>query len=164
MKNRLTFICFVASCLICFVVSRLAASHFFAPLDQQAMVEAQIEVSNPVLHVRYDSNLEAAWPKLPIGNAGDKRLIVRTREANCDCFLKEASVVIAPNESKHLPLRLPMHALAYRSEINLVLVTNDPQQPTLPVTIVVEDSLPGIPASAVSVLDQPDKEAASLGP
>ena len=153
MKSYLLVINFIVSALVCVIAARVGASYAFVPLDQQTVVEAKVEVKNPSLRVRYDSRQETAQPRLPIRNVGGKRLIVRTREASCDCFLRDASLVVAPGETKNLPLRLPMHALAYASQFDLMLVTNDPQQPNIPLTIIVEDSLASISASAVSVLE-----------
>ena len=134
MKSYLPVICFIVSVMVSVAAARVAGSLVFAPLDQQTVMEAEVQVGTQLLRVRYDSDEEAAYPKLPIRNKGNKRLIVRTREANCDCFLKAASLVIPPGETKNLPLRLPMHALAYASRFDLMLVTNDPQQPNIPLT------------------------------
>ena len=149
MKIYLPIVFFIVSALVCVGAARIAGSHVF----QQTVTEAKIQVENRLLRVRYDSNQEAAHPQLPIRNTGNKRLIVRTREANCDCFLRAASLVIAPGETKILPLRLPMHALEYASQFDLMLVTNDPQQPNIPFTIIVDDSLASMSAQAVSVLE-----------
>lgn len=153
MKQRLTLITFAVSCLICLAVLRVAANQMFKPLGQQDVIEAQIQVSQTVFNTRYDADQPSVQLTLPIRNSGGKRLIIRTREANCDCFLRKASTIVAPGESEDLLLQFPMHALAYFHQIDLMLVTNDPQQPTVPVTIKVHDSLPGIPANAVSVLE-----------
>ncbi|MDA8563439.1 hypothetical protein N9L06_03200 [Mariniblastus sp.] len=161
MKKHSPIVYLIVSALVCVVAVRIAGSHAFAPLDQQTVVEAKVQVENQLLHVHYNANQEAAYPKLPIRNLGGKRLIVRTREASCDCFLREASLVIAPGETKNLPLTLPMHALAYASQFNLMLVTNDPQQPNIPVTIIVEDSLASLSARAVSVLDPAETKTPS---
>jgi len=158
MQKHLPIIGFTISCLICFAGFRLAASHYLTPVVQETEAEAEIQVAKTTLKIQYDSSQESARPKLPIHNSGGKRLIVRTREAHCDCFLREASIIVAPGDTKYLPLRFPMHALAYCNQIDLVLVTNDPQQPSVPVSVMIENSIPSIPTSAVSVLEQPVQE------
>ena len=105
MKQRLTLIVFAMSCLVCLAVSRVAANHLTRPLGQQELIEAQIEVGKTVFNTRYDAQQPSVELKVPIRNSGGKRLIIRTREANCDCFLRKASTIIAPGEPRNCRLR-----------------------------------------------------------
>lgn len=152
MKHLSTIATLAASCLICLIGLRVASNHAFQPLDLQTAAQSAIHVPRTVLTTRYESNREFAQLELPIENLGTKRLIVRTREANCDCFFRPGSIVVEAGESENLPLPFPMVTFAYRNQIDLVLVTNDPQHRDFPITIKVENPLPRIPENAISVL------------
>jgi len=140
------------SCAVCFLVAKFVAGVTLLPLDQQTQSVAKLEIDSATTTVSYRNSEAITQAKFKLKNRGDKRLTVSAREFNCDCFSGADSLVIPPGEEKLMSVPISMRALRYQPEIKFLLLTNDPDQPKVPLYIKVLNQPPLVPAGAVSVL------------
>lgn len=148
------FCFFILSSAACLLVAKLVVGLTLLPLDQQRPSVAKLDVISKTTTVRYCDSKTVTQAQFKIKNRGDKRLVVNTKEFDCDCYVakQHGSLTILPGQEKLLSIPISMHAIEYRSEIKFLLITNDPTQPSVTLRIEVLDRPPLVPAGAVSVL------------
>ena len=147
-------ICYLLfSCMVCLLVAKFVVGRTLAPLEQQKQLVAKLELESATTTVRYCDSKAVVNARFQIKNRGGRRLTVNAKEFNCDCYLgRESSITIPPGIEGSVILPISMHAVARRSEIKFLLLTNDPAQPSVPLCIKVLDRPPLVPKGAVSVL------------
>ena len=141
------------SCTVCLLVAKFVVGRTLVPLEQQKPLVAKLELESDTTTVRYCDSKASVNARFKIKNRGGRRLTVNAKEFNCDCYLgRESSTTISPGQEGSVSLPISMHALARRSEVKLLLLTNDPAQPSVPVCIKVLGRPPLVPKGAVSVM------------
>ena len=145
---------FALSAAICFAVAKVAVTYSNVPLEQQQPLAAVMQLASSAISVQYSETQPTVDAVFEIKNLGDRRLVVNPRETNCDCTVgKQAAIVVLPGESDELRLSLSMERLRFRDQITFSLGTNDPDQPTVPVSIQILNRPPLVPIGATSVLE-----------
>lgn len=141
------------SCVVCLLVAKSVVGYLLLPLDQQPQAVAKLEIESATTSIRYCDSKDIVNAQFKIKNRGKRRLTVNAKEFDCDCYLgREGYITVSPGEEESISLPMNMQSLVHRSEIKLLLLTNDPTQPSVPLCIKVLDRPPLVPAGAVSVL------------
>ena len=142
----------ICSSAICFFVAKHLIHSNVLPVEQD-QVQAIVELDSVKTAVQYSPLNDMVNAEFAIRNGGNKRLIINAKELDCDCLLCTQSLCVLPGKEEVLQIPLNSQFLLYRTEINLLLVTNDVSQPSIPVCVEVIGAESLAPAGSVSVLE-----------
>ena len=148
-------IAFTCGAVLCVFIAKFALTMNVVPLAKQVQPTARIELSSDTTIVTYDEDKDTALAEFLVRNKGDLRLLIHTRESNCDCSLGPAGFLkVPPRSQKTLTISIPMANLKHLPRFDMTLTTNDPLSRECPVSIEVKGApAPDINVNAKSVLN-----------
>jgi len=118
--------------------------------DDQAAVS--ITGAEPVV---FDSENDWTSARITLRNNGGRRMVVKVTEPDCDCSLKANRISIAPHQEQVFEFEIGSGSIRYSKTLAVDLLTNDPKNPRLPVTLQVlgsQEQTLELPTGAKSVL------------
>ncbi len=146
-------LCFLFSCTACLLTAKLLVGRALVPVEQQKPLVSKLELESDTATVQFCASKPVVNAEFKIKNQGDRRLTVTAKEFNCTCYLgRPGNVTVLPGQEETMSLPMSMESLARRGEVQLILYTNDPTQPKVPMYVKVIDRPPLVPVGAVSVM------------
>ena len=149
-RNQLTIA--IIGCLVstfaCLLGVRMFAVEFRTaePCVRTTVVE--------VVPIMFDSASEWTKAEVVIRNDGNRRMVARVEDPDCDCSLKAKAVRIEPRKQKRLEFYVYSRSIRNSMTLNVQLATNDSANSEIPVTFEIkgtEGNL-NVPENAKSVL------------